>query len=123
MRGSDHRTEKYKKKIRGLVLPGQADRKKATVGREVQLERMVNSIVGFDIARGHYMVFAKQLNKVMRKHKGENLLTEVEILQDTWSTRGLDTSIMDQIKTWFGIVIAPKYCVFDTGQFDVCLFG
>lgn len=123
MRGSLSRKEKYQKKIRGFVLPGQIDHKKATIAREVELERMVEGIVGPSLLRGHYMIFAKELNKAMKKHRGENLLTEVEILQDTWSTRGLDTSIMDQIKTWFGIVIAPKYCVFDTGQFDVCLFG
>lgn len=123
MRGSKFRSEKYSKKIRGLVLPGQVDRKKATVSREVELERMVNSIVGFDIARGHYMIFAKQLNRIMKKFGGETLKSEMEILQDTWLTRGLDPTVLGRIKILLGLIPPYVPCKFDTGQFDICKMG
>jgi len=106
MRGSRQRSNKYAKKIRGLILPGQKQRKTATIKREVDIERMIEQLVGPTLLRGHYMIFAKQINKVLRKFKGPTLQTEVEILQNTWITRGLDETILGTIKTWFGVAPA-----------------
>jgi len=99
MRDSFHRAVSYKKKIRGLVLPLQKLSKNATVQREVEIERMVNSLVGFSLDRGHYMIFAKQVSKLMRRFKGDTLATEVCIKFEQWKSRGLDTTIMNNILT------------------------
>ena len=99
MRDSWHRTVSYKKKIRGLVHPWQPLLKNATVQREVELERMVNSIVGFDLLKGHYMIFAKEINKLMKKFKDQMLFTEACIKYDKWQKRGLNTTFLDAILT------------------------
>jgi hypothetical protein len=127
MRAPTHRAEKYGKKIRGLVLPGQASRKAATVAREVELEVIVNRLVGFDISRGQYMIFAKQLNKLLGKYREGTLDGEVGILQDVWKARGLQEGLLSEIKAAVGYVIptpaGPQICRFDIGKFDVDLFG
>lgn len=97
VRSSTHRTKKYSKKIRAFILPGQLQRKAASVKREVDLERMVEGMVGPSLVRGHYMIFAKQLNKLLGKYKGETLQTEACIKRDMWVSRGLDETTLDNI--------------------------
>jgi len=97
MRGSYQRIRSYRKKIRGLVHPWQPLLKNATVQKEVEIERMVESIVGPSLLRGHYMVFAKEVSKLMKKYKGQMLYTEVCIKYDKWVARGLNTVFLDLI--------------------------
>jgi len=99
MRGSYQRTRSYKKKIRGFVLPDQVQHKLSTVKREVDLERMVEAIVGPSLLRGHYMIFAKELNKLIKKFKDQTLWTEACIKYDKWVARGLNTTFLDTILT------------------------
>ena len=99
MRGSYQRTRSYKKKIRGFVLPNQIQHKISTVQKEVDLERMVESIVGPSLLRGHYMIFAKELNKLIKKFKDQMLFTEACIKYDKWVARGLNTTFLDTILT------------------------
>lgn len=119
MRGSKHRTKKYADKIRGFVLSGQVDRKKASVKREVDLERKVEQIVGVDLMRGYYMIFAKEVNKLYGKFKGPNLITEIAIKEMKWTTRGLDPLILNQIEQLFGTFIFR----FNEGRFNLCVLG
>lgn len=103
VRKSTARLKKYSKKIRALVLPGQKARKKFTVQREVDLERMVECLVGPSLMRGYYMVFAKQINKLMGRWKGLNLITEVCIKYEMWKSRGLIGDFMNAILAWFNL--------------------
>ena len=102
MRGSYQRIRSYRKKIRGLVHPWQPLLKNATVQKEVEIERMVESIVGPSLLRGHYMIFAKEINKLLKKHRGSNLITELAIIENKWMTRGLNVDTMTKIESLFG---------------------
>jgi len=109
----------YKKKIRGFILDDQVQHKQATVQREVDLEKKVNNIVGFNLLRGHYMIFAKEINKLMKKYKEGTLIAEIAIKEQKWATRGLDESILNQIENLFSDFIFK----FDEGRFNLCRFG
>lgn len=119
MKSSEKRAARYRKKIRAFVLKGQVARKKATIKREVDLERMVEQIVGVDLMRGYYMIFAKEINKLYGKWKGSNLITEIAIKEMKWTTRGLNPLILNQIEALFGTFVMR----FDEGRFDLCVFG
>lgn len=119
MRASKHRTKKYKEKIRGFILPGQVQRKAASVEREVDLERKVEQIVGVDLMRGYYMIFAKEVNKLYGIWKGVNLMTEIAIKEMKWTSRGLDPLILNQIEALFGTFVFR----FDEGRFNLCVLG
>lgn len=105
MRTDQARTEKYRKKIRGLIIPGQKARFGTASGRQTWMETVAKSIVTDQINLVYYIIFAKELNKIKGIHKGENLITEVEILQDKWISRGLSETVLNQIKQAFNIVI------------------
>jgi len=102
MRSSEKRALRYRKKIRAFVLEGMKKRKAATVKREVEIERMVEGLVGPSLLRGHYMIFAKEINKLLKKHRGSNLITELAIIENKWMTRGLDVDTMTKIESLFG---------------------
>lgn len=104
MRPTKRRIDKYSKKIRGLVLPGQKGRFASAIGRQVEIEKIVNTIVGSNISRVYYIIFGKEVNKLMGKHKTEILDTELEILQDKWISRGLDAAVLASIKEGVGYV-------------------
>jgi len=121
MRTKEQRIEKYTKKnkeINQAQLRNQIRNKKKSVAREQELEIIVNSIVGFDILRGHYMIYAKQLNKLMGKYHSDILDSEATILQNVWRARGLNPDTMDIIDPAVGFIKAPSTC----GRFDVALF-
>jgi len=101
------RIKKYKKKVRGLVLPLQKSNFSANTQRQVEIENITNIIVGPDINRVYYIIFAKEINKLFGKYTGDSLLNEVEILQSKWTARGLNPVKLDEIKSVFNIVPAP----------------
>lgn len=104
MRGDKRRTDKYRKKVRGLVLPGQKARFTQAVRGQVHVERAVKEILEqhgvSPIFNHYYMEFGKTINKLKNKFKGGTLKTEAEILQTAWAKRGLDVGVMDEIKGW-----------------------
>ena len=74
------------------------DRFRAANIKQVEIERIVKSIIKDQLLLVYYIVFGKELVKAKNKHKGEMLRQEVEILQNKWSSRGLNTDLMDVIK-------------------------
>jgi len=124
MRTSSQREEKFKKKVRGVVLESQVARQKDATKRQMEIELAVKEIVGVDQRRFFYHAFAKQVEKVQKKYKGEALINEVEILQNKWRARGLADEKLARIKEWFNIIIPPmEVCRFDIGKFNKSLFG
>ena len=126
MRSKELRVEKYTKKNKELNqahLQQQIRNKKKSVVREVQIEKIVNSIVGFNIMRGHYMIYAKQLNKLMGNYHAGILDNEVRILQNVWRGRGMDLDVMDVINPAIGYIRPETGCgIFDTAKFDIDTF-
>ena len=98
MRTSAMRTRKYDKKVGGMVLPGQKDRFRDAVGRQVEIEKIVNTTVGANINRVYYIIFGKELVKLMQKFRAATLDAEVAILQRKWSARGLSIVTLASIK-------------------------
>jgi len=92
------RIRKYDAKVGGMVIPGQEERFRGKMQRQVDLENMVRQIIGFDINRVYYIIFAKELNKMMEKHKGSTLTDEADIMQSKWYNRGLDNDKLNEIK-------------------------
>lgn len=105
MRTDSQRTEKYSKKAGGMVLPGQASHFASKINRQVEIEHIVNRIAGSTINRVYYIIFGKEANAVIEKHKGGTADTEIEILQQKWSARGLSIATMDLIKNAIGYTV------------------
>jgi hypothetical protein len=118
MRTNARRTDKYAKKVRGLVLPGQAYRFGSQVGRQVEIEQIVNSIVGSDINRVYYMIFGKEVWKKMCTHTGGTLDTEVGTVEDRWTARGLDMGILDRIEDALNYRITYRHFILDESGLD-----
>lgn len=108
VRAAGYRASKYSVKLDGNVSKNRADEYgktqkkdfKLTQGEQVNIERVVKTITN-DLNQVYYIVFAKELVKISKKHKHENLWTEIGILQNKWYSRGLDPDIIDSIKTQF----------------------
>lgn len=76
----------------------QASRFQGAVIKQVEIERIVKGIVKDQLLMPYYIIFAKECVNRKSKHSSLTLLTEIEILQQKWSSRGLDLDVMDRIK-------------------------
>jgi len=84
----------------------QKDNFKLSIDEQVRIENEVKQMAS-GINQVYYIIFAKEVVKAAKKHKGETLIGELEILQDKWSGRGLDVEIMNKIKKYY----VPSYKV------------
>ncbi len=105
MRTESQRTEKYSKKAGGLVLPGQKKNFAAKINRQVEIEHIVNRIAGSTINRVYYIIFGKEANALIEKHKGGIADAEMEILQDKWTARGLSIATLEAIERAIGYTV------------------
>lgn len=135
MRAADRRTKKYKVKIDGTISQlrllrygkEQKARFKSAVIKQAEIEREVKSLIAGAapaMFTHYYCNFGKKVVQLMGKHKGANLITELEILDDVWSTRGLDINLLNQIKVYY----VPGYpvevvCVYGTGVYGTCEYS
>lgn len=107
MRKATQRSGKYRAKIQGKVLPGQARRFTGAAGGQVAAEHYVKVLgvpAGF---QNYYMIFAKELLKVRRIHSGEIAQREACLLYDKWSSRGLDASVLDSMVVHYNFQSCP----------------
>jgi len=104
MRTDRYRTHKYSRKVRGLVIPGQNSHFTSAVPRQVELENIVNTLTGPDINRVYYIIFAKEVNKLLSKYKDTTLESELQVIQDKWCSRGLNSTLLNRIKDAIGYV-------------------
>lgn len=112
MRDSNRRTKKYKVKLDGtisqlrLLRYGKEQKRqfKSTVDEQVKIEREVKRMitnVGSPILTNYYILAAKQAVQASKKHKGDNLTTELNIIDQKWKDRGLDEDLLTQIKQYY----------------------
>ena len=100
-----------------------------SVGEQVQIENEVKTMLVSTaplLQIVNYIIFAKQIVSLRKKYKSETLFNEMEILQDFWAGRGLNTTLMNQIKQYYVPAYVPFVCTtakFDVGKFDVDCFG
>ena len=102
MRTDAQRSKKYAAKVRGLVLPGQIGRFTSIIGKQVEIEEIVKGIVGPDINRVYYMIYGKEVYKLMYAHSSGILDTEIYITRHKWIMRGLDAGKMNDIEFALG---------------------
>ncbi|MEM2614619.1 MAG: hypothetical protein QXO15_10445 [Nitrososphaerota archaeon] len=72
--------------------------------KQTKIEQEVKSLVeGLTdkINLVYYIVFAKQVNKLIGKYKGEVLINELKILDEIWEKRGLDPQLLLKIKLYY----------------------
>ena len=112
MKPSFRRKEKYRKKIEGsisqlrLLRYGKEQKTKFTssVQDQVKIEQVVKSLISGSAPSmlvHFYCDFAKKAVQLIHRHKGANLINELNILDQIWSTRGLNTSLLTAIKNFF----------------------
>ena len=118
------RVRRYRAKINGDVLKARADELKEQMERAqaiwlrgtVKIEQEMKSMlqnISDRLNTIYYIVFAKEINKVMRKFSGGTLMIELEILQNKWIARGLNVNTLDSIKTYY----IPSYVPVVIGYF------
>jgi len=98
-----HRSSKYAKKIRGLVIPGQSLRYNDNVRSRVELENLVRSLNPPLLHTFSYIACAEQLLKTKTKHKDTTALKEADIITNKWCARGLSSDIINKIRDGLGI--------------------
>lgn len=115
------RAEKYAAKISGDVRKQRYDaQKKRMVELETiasadmeKIELEVKSMVQGQPALylPYYMIFAKEIYSKKKKHQGQALINELNILDEKWNRRGLDWQTLETIKNFY-IPIYPEGLLF-----------
>lgn len=113
----DKRIEKWKKKLSGDNRKRLYDaQKSAMVEKEKiyfadaeKIQNQVKSIVQAEpsIFHHYYMDFAMEIYRLLKTHKGQTLLNELIILNNKWEMRGLNTDLLNEIKTFFVPAYVP----------------
>lgn len=107
MKSSAKRSRKYEDKIRGFVLSGQKAGFGEAVRGQVLTEHAVKTILerqGVMVGLIHfYMDFGKKVMSLKKQYSGQTMMDEVEALQVHWAHRGLDVSVLDEIKGWASV--------------------
>ena len=67
----------------------------------------------------YYIIFGKEIYRLLSRHKSEALINELEILQTKWILRGLDFQILDNIKKLYvPIYIKAGFFIMDASLLD-----
>lgn len=103
MRDSARRRDKYRKKIGGLVIPGQAARYSPTTADRIRLEMIVKGLGVTPMLAFSYLAYAEQLFKIKMTHKGQTLIDEAGYTAQHWLNRGLDYSFLNDISEALGL--------------------
>jgi hypothetical protein len=72
-----------------------------TVGEQSKIENEIRSIVGqqsTSLMLTYYIIFGKQVVKLIKKFSGKTLIGELAILDNLWQGRGLDGQLLEEIK-------------------------
>ena len=108
VKSSDKRSGRYQAKMDGSSIGEKVSEKKREMERKQRNEsgkgaEMENRIKGLlRQARAHEIVyliiFAKEIQKILRKFINPTALQEIEIRQKKWADRGVNTDYLDKIK-------------------------
>ena len=118
MKAGIRRSEKYDKKIDGTISQlrllrygkEQKTKFKQAVIKQIGIERVVKSLVSGSTTAmllHFYCDFAKKVVQLSHRHKGDNLINELNILDNIWTSRGLDSTLLHNIKAYFVPAYAP----------------
>lgn len=102
MRSGAHRAGKYRKKVRGFVLPGQSNRYSAALRGRTQLESIVKQICTSPVLLLSYIAYAEQISKAKGTHAGAPGINEVQYLINKWTARGLEGPTLIEIASSLG---------------------
>jgi len=111
------RYERYEKKIISDVIKNRIENQKKEMVRKEKdyfpkAEEIENKIKilckeANSLQIVYYIIFAKEIMKLLGKHKTTTMLEELEILQQKWELRGLDELLMERIKENFVPMYVP----------------
>lgn len=118
MRTEKRRLDKYKEKVSGDINKirteyygkEQKEQFKISTAEAVKIEEMIKTSVGGKVPTNmliYYIVFGKELYKILKKYQGETMKKEIELLQRKWQGRGLDINYLNQIKLTFNASLLP----------------
>lgn len=129
VRSGARRIEKFNNKLDGdaakertdAYRDSQAKHYSMTTKEQVQIEEFVKEFMaqhGLPVLHtNYYILFAKQIFTLLKKHGDLTFLEELEILQQKWSMRGLDFEMLNLIKLHF----APSYIIPTCFKLDISL--
>lgn len=109
MRSSVGRTDKYRKKLRALVLPGQTARYAPTAQDRLHLEYCVKREAITPMLQFSYVAFCEELIK----HEASKRPEEATGIYNKWLNRGLDATTLQSVASCIGVSIeipAPPVC-------------
>ncbi|MFA5084084.1 MAG: hypothetical protein WC475_01700 [Candidatus Paceibacterota bacterium] len=112
MRTETERSDKFAAKCVGNDIKNKIDAHASSqrahfaqgIGRQVEIEIMVKQIVAGRIKpvhRPYYIEFAKSLNFLRKKFRGQIFYNEMILLENKWIDRGLDFMVLDDLKRLF----------------------
>jgi sulfur transfer complex TusBCD TusB component (DsrH family) len=118
MREETQRTNKYKKKIISEIIKERAqelrkmmiEQEKEYFKEAVKVENEIKNLMANKtdkINAVYYIIFAKEILKLMKKHKGESLINEVYIIENKWKARGLNEETLKEIEYLYLPIIKP----------------
>ena len=111
------REEKYSKKLNSDVIKNRINEQRSRMIKEekdyfIKAEEIENKIKILCKEAGslqivYYIIFAKEIMKLLGKHQTSTMLEELGILQRKWELRGLDEPLMEKIKENFVPMYVP----------------
>jgi biopolymer transport protein ExbB len=110
MKDPGGRADRYGKKVRGLVIPGQKKRFRGAVGGQIEAERFIKTLGVPVLYQNYYMIFAKELLKIKSKHSGQLAEDEACLVTRRWQSRGLNSSILNYILVKYGFYCPDVIC-------------
>ena len=67
----------------------------------------------------YYMIFGKEIYSKQKKFKGQTLINELRILDEKWTRRGLDETLLNEIKRFYvPIYTSGLFFIMDSSLLD-----
>ena len=111
MTNAKNRIEKYKAKLDGDVRKRLYDTQKERMVKletEATIDLVKIELEIKQMAQGqpiihlpYYIIFGKEIYSKRKKFKSQTLINELGILDDKWEARGLDPTLLNQIKRFY----------------------
>lgn len=130
MRTDTQRLNKFKAKLVGDIAKDRVDKYgdiqkrnfARSIKKQTEIEQEIKNIVGDYtslIELPYYIIFGKEINKLMEKYQDNLLISELEVLQNKWEDRGLNSILLNNIKTYYVQAYKPAaYFIMDISLLD-----
>lgn len=108
VRTAAYRASKYSAKLIGDIHKNRADKYgsaqkstfKLSQGEQINIERVVKTMT-HDLNLVYYILFAKKIVSLSKQFSAQTLCKEISIAFDKWFARGLNFTLLMQIRTYF----------------------